>query len=325
MGSPIWIDAGRPEPTKAVQDTTSPCALCGHSLGRGVAVKDALGPGFTDRDRLAAPASSHVCVSCVWLLGGKPPLTFRTWSVVYREDRTAAPSNEKAAYPHGPHTHCASKADITEIIDVLLDPPESPWVCAIAESGHIHTLPWARVNIGDEWVVRYERENVAMTSTGFAAILHHTNALLAAGFVRDDITSEPHPSKLVKYGSSVWREHGGPLKQWRRSSALSLALSLSRKDTYEHIRDRAADRAGIPRRAPLIPRDEPRTGHDGQRNDREDSTNGVVATREDGPTGRVREGQDMGGAGHGDGAQAPNRSTAIRVLQGDLFDGPRHR
>lgn len=241
----LWNDAGGPLPKKTGEPHAGPCYLCGEPspTGRAVRVRDALGPGFTDHDQARRRDSVHVCIPCVWLLGGKPPDTFRLWSVVYRADRPAAPSNAKAVYPHGPHTHCTSKSDVSEIVDVLLDPPDAPWVCSIADSGQIHILPWSPINRGSEWTVMYERVRIDSDSRQFAEVLFHVAALLAAGFIREDVeTLDPHPSKLAKYGQDVWATHARPLQQWRRSGLLALAVALTRKDSYDQLRDRCAQK-----------------------------------------------------------------------------------
>ena len=312
----LWADAGSPAPTKRTEATTAPCYLCGEPCGQGVARRDALGPGFTDHDRAARRESGHVCAACVWLLGGKPPDTFRLWSVVYREDRPAAPSNPKATYPHGPHTHCTSKSDVSEIVDVLLDPPASTWVCAVADSGQIHILPWSTINVGDVWSVLYERQRVDSDSETFATVLYHVTSLLAAGYIREDIeTLDPHPSKLVKHGSAVWAEHARPLKQWCRSGLLALALSLTRKESYGATRDRCAAKLGL-RAADTSDRSGPR--HDGERDDGADPAGGLVAARESGAGSGVQSCSELERARVEHGTQAPDRDAARRERQGSL-------
>lgn len=308
----LWQDAGSPEPRKRVSPTGpggARCYLCASYIDRGVHRTDAFGPGFTDHDRAQSPTSHWVCCACVWLMGEKPPNTFRLWSVVYREDRPAAASTAKAVYPHGPHTHCTSKADVSEIVDVLFDPPDSPWVCSIADSGQIHILPWCRVNVGDAWTVRYEREDITATSDEFAHVLYHASALLAAGYIRDDIeTLDPHPSKLVRHGIDIWRVHASPLKQWRRSGLLRLALSLTRKETYGATRDRT--RARLDRRPAISDSARSSARNDGERDDGEDQPDRLVAAREGGVEVVERTREDVGRARVSDGGEAPDRDAA---------------
>ena len=315
----LWSDAGRPTPAKRGEPYDGPCYLCGEPspTGTAVRVRDALGPSFTDHDQAADRRQTHVCVPCVWLLGGKPPDTFRLWSVVYRADRLAAPSNPKATYPHGPHTHCTSKSDVSEIVDVLLDPPSAPWVCSVADSGQIHILPWSRVNLGDEWEVLFERQRICSDSRTFAGVLYHASALLAAGYIREDVeTLDPHPSKLVKHGRAVWATHARPLQQWRRSGLLALAIALTRKESYADLRDRCAAIVGADSTAP----DGDRAGarDDGIGDDGKDQAGRLVAAREVGIGRGVLAGRGLVAAGIDDGAQAPNRDAARGLHQGAL-------
>lgn len=320
----LWHDAGCPGVSKASAPSELPCYLCGGRDVPGVRLRDALGPNFTDHDKATCPASDHVCVACVWLLGGKPPDTFRLWSVVYREDREARPSNPKATYHHGPHTHCTSKSDISEILEVLLEPPDAPWICTVAESGQIHLLPFARVNYGrEEWCVRYEREDVISTPEAFASVLHHVTSLLSAGYIRDDLVAlDPHPSKLAKYGLETWRRHAEPLRKWRRSPLMALAVALTRKETYEHTRDRTAWASAYGRRAepdchPACLVD------DGISDDRAHQPDGLVAKSEGRAEDRDSASPQLGRGGVHHGGQARNPDSAHGFIQGDLFAGHR--
>lgn len=312
----LWDDARRPHATKPAPLYSGPCYLCGETSPTGTAIarKDALGPGFTDHDQAKRRDATHVCVPCVWLLGGKPPDTFRLWSVVYRTDRIAAPSNPKATYDHGPHTHCTSKSDVSEIVDVLLSPPDGPWICGVADSGQIHILPWSTINRGREWSVLYERVRVDSDSNTFARVLYHVTSLLAAGFIREDVeTLAPHPSKLAKYGLEVWRQHARPLEQWRRSGLLALAIALTRKESYADVRDRCAHIIRYE-----VESNRSRAGDDGERDDRKDQASRLVAARESGAGGCVQPGGGLEPARIEHGAKAPDRDAARRQRQGAL-------
>jgi len=316
----LWLDAGSPAHPRAT-NRAALCCLCAAESARAAPRKDVFGPGFTDYDKLSAPGAQHVCEACIWALGGKPPDTLRLWSIVYRADRRGAPSNAKAIYPHGAHTHLTSKSDVAEIVDVLLSPPDAPWVCCVAESGQIHLLPFARVNHGSElWTVRYEREDVSSSSLTFARVLYHGSALLAAGFIREDIeTLEPHPSKLVKHGVAVWREHAGPLKQWRRSALLALAVALTRKDTYGQLRDRCAAILGEERRGPVGPCTRAGARDDGERDDGADRPDGLVAAGEVVDPGGGGESADVGRRRADDGREARDRHALEGERQGRLL------
>lgn len=319
----IWRDAGEPEMPKCTEELNEydrrQCALCGDYAvftRKAAPLRDALGAGFTDWDKLSAPHSDIVCQACVFAMGSKPPETFRLWSVLWREDwPEAPPSNEKFAYQKGPHTCVTTKADMGPVVETLLFPPRDGmrWSCSIADSGQIHTLPFATVNWGDApWTVRFEREDVRSTSEDFAEILYHAMSLLCAGFIREDVLSlEPHPSKLVKHGIDVWRSHAEPLRRWRRSAHLALAVTLAKREEYEHVRARA-DAA----------RARPCSRGDEQRIDGQNIADGLVAESEVGAGGGSGSRQELGAGGQCDVQQAPNRDAAQRYGQLSLFDEP---
>lgn len=307
----LWTDAGSPEVQKEAVECDATCAMCALTVPRGVPVRDAFGPGFTDWDKLPAPSAPVVCVACVWMMGRTPPFTLRTWTVLYRDDWTAPPNNAKAQYHVGPRTWLTTKADMSGVVETLLAPPSVPWVLAVADSGQLHTLPFCRINTGGEWVVRFEREDVRSTPRAFAEVLYHATSLLVAGFIREDIYSlAPHPSKLAKHGLAKWREHAEPLRRYARSATLHLAITLTRKETYEDTQGRA-DRA----------RREAGARADEQREHGPDIAHRLVAAGEVRAAGRDRQSDDVGGAGRHDVPQARSANPPQRLRQGDLFSG----
>jgi hypothetical protein len=321
----MWEDAGCPDIAKPKHPAPSCsfCAMCGNMMifeMQAVRAKDAFGPGFTDFDKLPKPNSPWVCVPCVWAMGGQPPNTFRMWTVAYHQDNPAPPGNEKAVYPHGPNTQCTSKADMSYPLTLLLQHQKTAWGLAIAESGQIHTLPFTVLNRGDTWgllfnhdhpwQVRYEREDIISTPREFGTVLYHVASLLLAGFIREDVMLlNPHPSKLVKYGISLWREHAEPLEKYKKSPLLQMAMAFMKKETLDDVR-RAADyaRAGF--------------GHGlhGQRHYRQDISDELVAASEGGPCSGDSEGNDMAADSVGDVSQARNPDPPKRFGQLDLFD-----
>ena len=225
----LWTAAAEPDPRKPVHDADGPCYWCGSDVrGSGCRTKDVFGSSFTDQDVVARPASPWVCVPCTWTLTGKPPDTLRLWTLVYREDRLAAPSHDSAP-GLGQHIHLQNKADPSEVDAILRDPPESPWICAVADSGKIHTTPFARVNRGRVWCVRFERWDVRSTSDEYARVADAMQALMDAGFSKADIEGEPSPGRLVRCGIEVWREHDATLRPYRGGPLFDLALFVRRK------------------------------------------------------------------------------------------------
>lgn len=314
----IWRDCGSRQPAKAIRQVLGTCYWCGlECCGSGVRVADVCGKMFSDHEFAASKSSDNVCIPCAWVMTGKPPDTVRMWSVVYREDREAAPSNPKAIHTRtGPHTHLCSKADLSQVVDTLLDPPDSTWGVSIADSGQIHVLPQAQVNTGRLWTVQFERAKIHASSDQLSTLIHHCAVLYGAGFVKDDISSgSPHPSKLVKYGLDVWRDNDEVLRPHRGGALMDLALFLLRTENRDDLRDRTS----AFRRPPIHSRSWVCPSSHAQREHRQDPTAGLVApssssTRNSGRVeGLAEDGQPSGG-------QATDRNPSPRLGQRSLFD-----
>lgn len=157
----LWQDAGSPRINGHTPQPEDRCFLCGHSCDIGcIATKKAFGTSFTDWD--AAKCNSDVvCTPCAWSMSGKPPDTFRMLSVVYRTDidlsHRAIPGTRRAI---GPHTWVGNKKDLRMVLDTLLSPPGGVWFASVADSGKVHTVPFATINKGGSWTIRFERSDV---------------------------------------------------------------------------------------------------------------------------------------------------------------------
>lgn len=223
--------AGNPDPRKPVVDCASVCAMCADPIASGAKYSKVFSSSFTDQDLLASPQSTHVCVACTWACTGRPPDTLRLWTWVYRADRELAPSNTKAQPWAKGHVQATTKADVTEIAALLLDPPDCEWFTTIADSGQIHIVPFAVVNSGRRWRVKFERVDVVADSDEFGAVYAAANDCYQAGFVKEDLlTGRPHPSKLVKCGIDTWKAYHNRVAAHIGSPLLELAIWLLRRN-----------------------------------------------------------------------------------------------
>jgi len=229
----IWEALGRPEQERPAEESYSNCALCGASCnGIGVTFKNGISDSFSDYRDLESPGGTHCCEACVWSMQGRPPKTIRMWSILWREDGLVPPSREGCPW-QVPGVHMSNKADLTAFFQVLLNPPRCKWIMTLADSGQIHLLPFAKVNMptAKSWTIRLERNDIKCNREDFPMIVSHAEALYRAGFVKDDIMyGQPQSSMIYKRGINIWKEHGGALKPWFGSKQLELATFFLRKE-----------------------------------------------------------------------------------------------
>ena len=228
----VWHALDRPDCQRPTGATEALCALCGAPCGGvGVRQRDAIAAAsFSDWRDLAVPGSGYLCRACTWSMRGRPPDTIRMWSVLWREDEKIP----KSLGPWGaPAVHLNNKSDLSAFVDILRNPPQCRWLVALADSGQIHTLAFAPVNLpcAHQWGIRFERNDVRAGAGDFR-LLHDTAvALYRAGFSRNDIfTGEVRPPALCKHGIDVWREHRPRIAPWFNSKLLELACFFLRKE-----------------------------------------------------------------------------------------------
>jgi hypothetical protein len=258
-------------------------------------VQDVISDSFTDQDQALARSSAWLCVACTWAMTGRPPDTLRLWSLAYVEDGRTWPAGHPSAPSLGPMIHAQNKADPRAFRALLREPPPGRWVCSIADSGQIHTAPFAPVNVGrGRYGVRYERTTIYTTAAQYVAVDDSIARLMTAGYTKQDIAEGPLPFRLAACGAAIWRAEQAVLAPFRGSPLLELALFLARKETDD--RRRAPDDSHAP-----DPRD------DAQRGPSEDPRDRLVEPRQE----RARDGEhqleQLSLFGLDDGAQAPDR------------------
>ena len=221
---------------KLFTDTLAICCMCGREAAYTASADKALGANFTDRTMFSSPDSAHVCWACTAICSGKPPRTFRQWTVVAAPGVKLAPSQEKAATWIGQHDGLCltSKANTSPIIDTLLDPPDSVWVVSIAESGQKHVLPYADINHGDSGVVRMETIDVAYDKPVFRHVFDHALALRRLGQSAEAITEGAPKFIKTRADLKTWHTHTDALNPYRRAPILKLALWTITKGIIEN-------------------------------------------------------------------------------------------
>jgi hypothetical protein len=218
-----------------------------------------------------------------------------------------------------------NKSDLRPIVRLLCMPPErAPYFAAIADSGQIHVVRFAKTNVGPEWTIRFERSDVRCHAEDFTHIVYHVATLKHLGARTEEIrTLSPTSRTLMEIGIDAWKKHAEPLTHYKTTDLLDLTLFCCTKETTNDHRQFAATRLGL----------DPR-GDDAQRSDRpaagdacQYSTAGhqsddlLVAS----PEGRARSGRprrDLRETGQRNAASAAECHTAAEEepMQQGLFD-----
>lgn len=238
INAPDWPP---PLPSRGNQyGTDERCWLCGgptNGVGWPNRGKPAFDPAsFTNVNAAAMPTSQTVCQACVYLgtnhgwrdfiarTEGEPPasmrLGWRNYSHVFS--------------PGLPNGH--QLLGRSQLRDALLHPPAPPFVLCIALSGQKHTIFRAQIAHNDAWFpVQVEEETVLVERTQFASCVGAVEALLDAGFTRDEIlTGQYQAHRILKATIARWSSLESEAERWRTSARAMFRLAV-------HVARRAND------------------------------------------------------------------------------------
>lgn len=180
------------------------CCLCGAATGGAGWHRSALPPTYTNWNLCAVPASQTICQPCMALAGSD---TWRDYVAAHPE------AGLKAGLPLSWRTYshaftvtgheCPNRKRWREL---LLHPPEPPFLFVITESGQKHLIFRAQVAYSrDVYPVQVEEDLLLVNREAFAACLVAFERLYALGFSKDSIRDQRyHPAQLLKVGPVVW-------------------------------------------------------------------------------------------------------------------------
>lgn len=320
----LFERAGCPQVEKKALGSVEPlCFLCGLPCGTyGFAYDTAKTIPATFTDQFMAPYlnSPSTCAACIWAISGKPPLTLRLWSWVYRDDKELVTTHPKCEVVL-PGVLACNKADLLEAMLTLLDPPAGDWFVVLADTGQVHCVPFAKMNRGaGPWVVRMEREDVMARPCDFARLLLVAIELLRAGFSWTDMeTGEPAFKRVSDFGIANWWRAHKALRPHISGGLFRLAKLTLRKDYLDEVEKaaRLADERG----GDWTNSGEPHARHASEHQLEGRPAIGGLVTIENSPGGGSSFEPELVGACVDDGGPAPNRGARSSDGQLDLFAG----
>lgn len=207
------------------------CWLCGSTVTSDAWSRSIFPDTFTNVNLARAPLSPVVCPACVYLstgdgwkhhaarfpdLGVKTvhPLSWRSYSHLF---------------VHGEH-RVPNRADLR---DILLAPPEPPFLLCIALSGQKHLLFRSAVaHDRDQFPVQFEEASLWIDRESFTRCLLDTESSLSAGLTRDEITTGRYRVPKPTVDRQHWRQVVAVLDRWRRTQPawLSLAVHVAQRE-----------------------------------------------------------------------------------------------
>jgi len=189
------------------------CWLCGGKTGgQGQPIKKAIKPTFTDRDKARVPHSNSLCPGCAFCLSYSP---LRNYNILATMDGLRHPTRP-------------------EVKELLLEPPEPPFVLCIAVSGQ-------------KWL--HFRSKVAYSRDGFPAQLEETLICverpllrewlevieeLYTVFTKEEIKTGRYSQNRIKtFGLNEFQSVDGKIAGVRGTRLFDLAVFVAQKKGEE--------------------------------------------------------------------------------------------
>lgn len=192
-----------------VEVPDSTCWLCGGDTGGlGIAVKKGIKDTFTDHDLARDMRSNSLCQGCAFCLGQRP---LRNYSVMVT-DKLSHPGRAK-------------------LRDILLSPPEPPFLLAIAVSGQKHLTFKAHIAYNrDNFPVLLEEMMIFVSPEELRTVLKPVE-MLYTEFSKAEIESgQYNHARIKKIGTTRWEVLENKISPHRGSRLFKLAIFIARRE-----------------------------------------------------------------------------------------------
>lgn len=194
-------------------DLRGTCWLCGCATVHGFPVKKVIKPTFTDAGLAKTPWSDVICAHCAWALSYHK--SFRNYSILATKAGLKHPSR-------------------AEVRDVLLCPPEPPFMLCVAESGQIWLHFKSKVNtVSAPFVVRFEHLDITVWPETFRIVLEWLEELYVV-FSKKEIESGGYrQDRIREFGIERWETLETMIEPNRKSALFKLALFVAQREEEE--------------------------------------------------------------------------------------------
>lgn len=206
------------------------CFYCGCKCGSSLSTREYVKKTFTGYSTVISPASQYVCNGCALSMQEKT-----TTTMVDGETRENQRMRSYSWIIKTCEAVAATKAHLTYIRDIMLDPPDPPFAICLADSGQKHLLYRTPINLSrDYYDVMLEEEIIHVSIDDLRDRLELCGRLIAATG-RPAIQGKPGQSFLIAlqkyYGSEtteqlwarwqpIWCEPISRLAAWLCKSKL---------------------------------------------------------------------------------------------------------
>ena len=182
------------------------CYLCGKTPANNPLE---LSKTFTAHSSARSPLSDKLCDRCYpSIAGDEKQLAYfnpnkNAWAKIWGRSLSRLYQGDKLLSPiiEGEREGLQIVKDLAtreQIRGWLLDPPEPPFMIAIAQSGQKHITPLAQEGFDrDRFPVQFETESIWVVRAEFTVLLEKYQALMNMGFSKTEITSGHYRSDRI--------------------------------------------------------------------------------------------------------------------------------
>lgn len=217
-GNPIEVDCDFLDPTADFKQCEGQCSICGADITEGIPNKKMFSSNYTDWHLHKNPSGTHVCKACAF-----------TMILNVNKGRMALLR----------YSFCASDTlkicNRTDLRDILINPPEPPFVMVCAVSQKKHLAIKSKISYSKEnYLCMLEEECIQVNRGALSDMIKACEALRGIGFTKDEIAQGiVRYDKVKQFSPNCFDTINKLLKPMRALRMFALALHVSQKMNEE--------------------------------------------------------------------------------------------